>query len=208
MAAKTYLYSEGSLIQQIQSRMPQGVSIVLPGSRASTMVPVTVDETQKAVLDEVMTSLGFEYVGEDDGQTSVEFGGMGLVNVSHVNNEKKSVPMSVIPREGTFAETSSSTYAVVGRFLFPGTDNWLAPQRATANAWMSKNGSTGSYRLIYGTTIIAEVAEVSSDDINNVITFEPLNNLPAQRTMVEVQARRTSGSPNAQPRISMLNLEP
>lgn len=110
--------------------------------------------------------------------------------------------------------TTSGTYTVISRFVFPGTALTGSLTSIIANLFSSIAGVRGDIR-VYDATNSLQIAQLigSADLPTNpgiaaaLVNLGTLSNLPTGRAVFEVQIRRTVGSGGQEIRCSALDLE-
>lgn len=93
------------------------------------------------------------------------------------------------------ASTTSTSYAVVGSFIFRGTSLVGTPSKIKVIAYTNTAGATGAIRIVNKTTglVICENAAITAT-ATTIYDLGGISNLPTGETILELQLKRTGGT--------------
>jgi len=106
-----------------------------------------------------------------------------------------------------YVTTSSSTYDVMSKFRFAGTDKLGTAIKIYVNAWRVSGAGTVDVRIFDATNVIAiaELTGITSTLDTNLVDLGVLSALPTGAAVFEIQGRRVGGGTTLG--ISTVNVE-
>ena len=109
-----------------------------------------------------------------------------------------------------FGSTTSTSYTVIARFLYPGSTTFGTPSGIKADLFSNNPGVRGNIKVRDVTNALDIAVVFGSSDLPTtpgIITLGAISNVPVSAALFEVQVRRTVGVGADEIRCSTLALE-
>lgn len=161
-------------------------------------------------LEDYVSCKGIAFEGSDNAR--LELIGSEVSFVDPVSGSKKLKTLKIeeftfFSAPNPFISSQSSSFVVVSRFIWRGTNQLTAPTTVRAVVSVSESSVEGEVRLydLTNSTILGtSQAFTSTDPVIEVLSTSGWSAGPA---VIEVQLRRSAGSGTRNARISSLSLE-
>jgi hypothetical protein len=142
-----------------------------------------------------------------DGVQWVSISSPGNIDPGDVGGGASSMVISFASGSTKHVETTSGTYANLAHFIYAGSVEVGAITNFNVNVWITGNGSC-DVRLINKANgdVLCELLGVTSQDEFNIQDMGSITNLPTTRTVIEIQARKTTGGGASKLRIGSLEI--
>ena len=109
-------------------------------------------------------------------------------------------PQKVIAISVIDGKAKDTFYTVMATLIWPGSNAVGVPASITANMFVKDSGDEGDFRLYDATNglTIAEILDITSDDVTDLIDLGSLSNIAAGEALWEIQGLESTGDKGAE----------
>lgn len=117
----------------------------------------------------------------------------------------KSMILTFAGGSAPYVESTATTYSVVAKFIYAGSDAIGTINSILANIWVTSGNADVRIFDATNSLQIAEVTAISATIDSNIVDFGTLSNIPIGSSVIEIQAKKNGGG--AKLRISGIEIQ-